>query len=149
MEFDVKWLLGLVMTLTALPALACKCVVKDDLESVIRLELSRSTSIVEARVTGTSVRETLLDGEKIEEQLSQWVVVSVLKGSVLPGSNFKGKSVITCCLCGLEVAEGQSYLVFRHSGQVHSLSACGNDVPMDEAKDQIALIKRLLPEYEK
>ena len=139
--------IALTLLMMALPVFACKCVVKGDLESIVRNELETAASIVEARVINAKVYKVRSDEGRVEEQLTEWVVTRVLKGAVAPGTRFHSKSIITCCLCGLKVSRGQEFLLFRRAIKYHDLSDCGNDIPLEKAGEHIALINQLLPEY--
>jgi hypothetical protein len=125
-------------------ALACQCEEPEDISTAFQhsdvVVVARSISAHTEKGTNTLAGDSI----SVELQDVEWVVQKYWKGPYQEGMHFHTKTVVTCCLCGKQVAAGQVMLLYLPAQSVQlEINSCGRSSPYREKMVDIAVLDTL------
>ena len=134
----------LVSMLLAIPgsACACSCLARS---GDIELETTKAESAAYAVVLAKASKVVNYQVDhspygKLESQKVDWVTSRAWKGPYKFGSSFQTDTLVACCLCGMEVELGVSYLLYLERAPPHTLSSCSLSLPEVNAAEYIRVL---------
>jgi hypothetical protein len=139
-------------TLLGLPgfAFACSCATTatSDTEEV-KSWLASSEEVVLAEAVSIDVFPSTFDGGNTETQRVKWKVNKSWKGVHEKDGVLITETVITCCMCGVRVKQGQQFLLFGSRPEPFSISNCSLSGLAAERRAQIGLLDKLAGPHDK
>jgi hypothetical protein len=137
MKKIVTTILGCLLALTCASVNAKCAELLGTPDAQVREKATRAAHIIQVvaeteRLTATSHMQTVT-----------WQVVKVWKGDFHPLTRFTITTPVDCCPCPIPAETGKSYVMYLSKENPFQISACGGFLPVNSAKDEIAILDTL------
>ena len=134
-------LLGLL--LAPRMAVACTCVEEADIQSSFdnALVVVAATAISASTQGTTAIPRTR--GREVDAQTVEWEVDETWKGQYQPKQHFTTQTIVRCCVCGLSVRQGVTYILYLYKGTPVSVSGCSRSSELTDALRDVPELYRL------
>jgi hypothetical protein len=137
--FRLSILLGLFLSGNAF---ACSCV--DIKSKPAQIAVPDEVKLSDVVFVGKAAKVTLgIQG--FETQEVEFEVLESFKG--VHSKVFTTKTVVQCCLCGMSVVQGKTYLIYAvgSASEGFDISSCSRSAEVDKASADLEILRRSAP----
>ncbi|MDL1870122.1 hypothetical protein FBQ98_11930 [Gammaproteobacteria bacterium PRO6] len=135
--------------LTPHEAAACMCVSGSG-PNTISSSFRGSTVVVIAKVISVSAppgerKAGSEPGDEygIEKQTVVWEVQESFKGPHKQQSRFTTSTLVACCMCGIFVSQGETYVLYLNGKEPYTFQECSRSALLQNSLDSIPTLRRL------